>query len=704
MKNWSAILTLGLLLSTKSSFAGAQHLGLQISSDAVHVALKSALDLMYGGKENAQIDIEGGRISKNFKLENEKYAKMVGAINELFALSAEKGLTVNVNYSDSKVKGFIGPNDIKYVIKKVSEEKFNISLSATVKELGVTLPTLTICTDIKYKQCQGGNFVKFKDIAVGLDPKGNPLVIKVDLEFSLTPVYKMVNGVKVLTKSISLVAKKSSSNLETKTSPRIYLNYFKGIRSGIEYPQVSANQVGPAEFGLSITSKDLKAEIELYKNDLGKQIVAAGHDFIAKDMIKFLNNVLEDREFSSDFWVNYTGKPLEVKKPIFITKTSPDPKNEYVAKIDNTYVYRAPIMIKQEPTILEYLSSMIHHLTYGIKLNTLNLPEINKKQYFNVMVDTDLFLNGELMKLLDTKGYGQCAIPKLPEPTPTAAPTYGGYIPEPMPRDNTYVAPSTAMIFKPKVYANCAKPLGSIAFAEANKAVPVHNMAFAVSESYINSVLKLADKQGIIKKLVKVALNKPGVYIGDEGIRVHVYKNPQGKTYLYLIVNMKIKLSEQPSWIDRNVGGWIEKWWGSTGGVVKFPLEIPVKFSVKETAEGQKIVMEGLSPFGANGHLVNTFGYFSNIDGAADTWVADIQEKIEDQIREGLVDIVSPDRKDYTTGRMYLQTKEFDVNELLGSLPADFKVTSIGMETSGHIVVYGKINKLDLKPLVQGRK
>ncbi|MFZ4715812.1 MAG: hypothetical protein ACOYL6_18965 [Bacteriovoracaceae bacterium] len=693
MNKWSRVLLCALLLPTTQSFAqtgnlpslnATEHLGLQVSSDAIRVAMKSALDLMYGGKENAQIDYRAGKITKNFKFENPKYGKLVAAINDLFSLSAERGLTVNVSHSAAKITGMANASDISYTITKKSDEKFIIHLNAGITQLNIALPTLAICTDIKYKECQGGNYIKFKDVGVGLDKFSGPIKINMALEFSLNPVYKMVKGQKVLTKSASLKALKVTSNLNTDKGPKINLSYFKGTSEGIEYPQVSANQIGPAGFGVSFTSKDLKTEIEIYKNDLGKQIITAANDFIAKDMVQFLNNVLEEREFSSDFWVNYTGKELPESIPGYKITKKPDPKNEYVAKIDTAYIYRIPTP-KSQSDIMVAMSEMIHDFTYGVKLSDMTLPLVNDKQFFNVLVDTDLFLNGQHMKPSGYRGYGNC---------------------QPADRNHYDKGPLRQQFItfgKSQSYLNCERPLSKIGFLESKKAKSDHNMAFALSESYVNSILKIADEQGLIKKLAKLKVNKPGVYVGREGIRLHIYKNNEGATFAYLIVNMVVKLSEQPSWVNRNIGGFIEKWWGNTGGIVRFPLEIPVWFKLKKTKKGQKIVVEGLSPFGQDGHLTNSFGYESNINSTADTWVADIQETIEGQIKEALSDIIDENNININ-GRNFLKPKDVDLVPMLGNLPADFKVTAIVPEDTGHLVIYGKMNKLDLQSFVKGRE
>ena len=691
------------LFVTSLTFAqSTQHLGLQISSDALRIALKSALDLMYDGKENAVMEYKAGKITKNFKLDNPQYGKMVAIVDELFSLSAAKGVTVNVKHSAAHISGFVGEENIKYTLTKLADEKFQVQLNVTVADLKVLLPSLMICADINYKDCKGGNFVKFKDISVGLDKNASPVKLSLTLDVALNPVVKMVKGQKVLSKAISLKVSKVQSNLETNNGPKIRMSYFKGISNGIEYPAISANQVGPSGFGLNFTSKDLITEIDLYKSQLAKEIIATAHGFIAKDLIKFLNNILEEREFSSDFWLSYTGSPLPKSFAGQVITETEDVNNEYQAKIDTAYVYKIKEG-KNQSDIMTALSLMIHDMTYGIKLDDLNLPTYNGKQFLNFNVDTDLFLNGQKFKPSSMRGYGSCNVPHFTKPEPVATPDNSWGRTPPAQRDNTYVKPPVIYYGPTKTYANCERPLSDLGFENSKVATNKHNLAFGVSESYINSLLKMADDQGLIKKLVKLQMNKPGVYIGQEGIKLHVYKNAKGSTFAYLIVNMIVKLAEQPSWLDRNVGGFIEEWWGHTGGVVKFPLEIPVWFKIKETPAGQKIVLEGLSPFGSDGHLVNTFGYPSNIDSAADTWLVDIQEKIEGKIKESLTDLVD-ETHETNNGRKFLKPNEFAVAPLLGTLPADFKLTNISLEDSGHIVVYGQMNKLDLKPLVQGRK
>lgn len=694
-----------LLLGSVGTYAKPQHIGTQLNTEAVRLLIKSGLDLMNDGKEDSILNFQSGSMSQKLTYDNPKFDNLFGIVNELFGVDVNQGLKVNVYYSAGTVQGSVSPAEFKFSVKKISDEKFQIDISGSIREFKASLPALNFCT---VASCKGGNFVKFRQLSLATTASSAPIEVKASIEVTLTPITRTVNGRKVISKIAQLKVLSTSSNLSTKGGPAVVLNYFKGLHKGQEWPVVSAVQVGPSDLGLSLNTKDLTTEIDLYKNQLGSMIVKKASDFMAKDLANFLNEILQDKKFAPEFWGSYK---YEAPTKVDLDDEEPVSQNpSYFPTIapmerDNTYVAPRYYYEKDYTSPWEYFSQMIKDVKYGIMLSDVFVKNTYPNQLFSVMMDTDITINKEVLKPISTKGYGPCKTPEFtstPVATPTAAPDYR-YIPTPAPmeRDNTYVAVKPLPL--PMVASiNCSQPLQSLSFQKSSSGKS--NIAMGFSEPYINSLLMMMHKQGILQKMMDKFMAMPGVYIGSEGVKVHVSKSPGTNTYhLYLILNLFVKLEEQ-GWVERNIGGPIEYLWGSTNGHFKFPLEIPVGIALKNVDGKYKIGLKVGSPF-IGTELTNLHRYENNLDSTAQTWVVNVKKKILNKVKDGLKDSLDPYAPTFL-GRTAIKIEEEpDLTEYLDNLPVDFTPVSISLESTGHIVLYGKMNKIDLSKItVKGSK
>lgn len=689
---------LSLLVVSLSSLGWAQskpqHIGTQLNTEAVRLLIKSGLDLMNGGKEDSVVSFPKGGMVHKLTYENPQFDNLFSIVNELFGVDVHQGLNMNVYYSSGTVQGTVLPEEFKFSVKKLSSEKFQIDIDGQLRELKASLPALSFCTN---NACKGGNFVKFRSLTLATSATSVPINLKASFEVSLTANVSTVKGRKVTSKIAQIKVLSTSSNLSTKGGPKVVLNYFKGLHNGQEWPVISSIQVGPSNLGLSLTSKDLVTELDLYKNQLGSMIVKKAADFIAKDLATFLNDVLKDKKFSPEYWGTFELKPdldlsaikdEPVSTPTYLIQTEP------IAQ-DNTYVYHAPIP-EPEESAWSYFSTLIKEVKYGIMLSDVNVRDAYPNQQFSVLFDTDITINKESLKPISTKGHGTCprATYFVPTPAPTATPSLV-YTPRPMERDNTYVAPTRPVIVEEVPSINCLSPLQPISFKKtSNKS----NIAVAFSEPYVNSLLMMMHKQGILQKMMNKLSYMPGVYLGADGVKVHVSKSPGTSSYhLYLILNLFVKLEEQDDWVNRNIGGMIEAGWGNTGGHFKFPLEIPVGLTLKVVDGKYKIGIKAGSPFIGN-DLTNYHKYPNNLNQAAVTWVANLKKKILNKVKEGLADSLDIYAPKFLN-RTALKIDDMDISEYLESIPVDFTPVDIGLESTGHVVLYGKMNKLDLSKI-----
>lgn len=692
-----------VLMSTMSNVVWAakpQHIGTQLNTEAVRLIIKSGLDLMNGGKEDSVVNFPSGAVYQKLTYDNPQFDNLFGVVNELFGVDVHQGLPLYVYYSTGTVQATVLPNEFKFSVKKISDEKFQIDINGLVRDLSASLPALNFCTN---SGCKGGNYVKFRKIGLATAATSQPIDLKASLEVTLTPVTSKVNGKTVTSKIAQLKVLSTSSNLSTKGGPKVVLSYFKGLYKGQEWPVISALQIGPANLGLSITSADLIRELDLYKNQLGSMIVKKAAEFITNDLAKFVNEVLQDKKFSPEYWGSYQYvAPFKLDARVQMEEDDrPDPIfTPHVMERDNTYVAPRMDPIEEPESAWSYFSTLIKNVKYGILLSDVNVKSTYPNQFFNVLFDTDITINKESLKPIATRGHGACSSiysqypVATPTPVPTAATTYQIPTPAPMERDNTYVAPTRVIVpITPSL--NCLSPLQPIAFKKSSNGKS--NIAVAFSESYVNSLLMMMHKQGILQKMMNKLAYMKGVYLGADGVKVHISKSPGTNSYhLYLILNLFVKLEEQ-DWVNRNIGGPIEALFGSTGGHFKFPLEIPVGLTLKQVDGKYKIGIKAGSPFIGN-DLTNYHQYTNNLNYTADTWFISLKKKVLNKVKEGLADSLDPSATKFL-GRTALKMDDLDISEYLESMPVDFTPVEISLESTGHAVLYGKMNKLDLSKI-----
>lgn len=675
-----------------------QHIGTQLNTEAVRLIIKSGLDLMNGGKEDSVLNFASGAVNQKLTYENPQFDNLFSIVNELFGVDVHQGLNLNIYYSAGTVQGTVLPQEFKFTVKKLSDVKFQIDINGLIRDLKASVPALNFCTNAS---CKGGNFVKFRQISLATTASSQPIDLKAKLEVTLTPITSSVNGKKVVTKVAQVKVISTSSNLSTKGGPQVVLNYFKGLYKGQEWPAISAIQVGPSNLGLSINPTDLTTELDIYKNQLGSMIVKKSAEFIAKDLADFMNDIFKDKKFSPEYWGSYK----YVAPKVASNEDDEEPVSQFqlastfTMPQDNTYVAH-PVYVDEDPTSAwSYFSTLIKDVKYGIMLSDVNVKNAYPNQQFSLLLDTDITINKENLKPISTKGHGACAMP-VTKAVPTPVPTPSMYTPKPMERDNTYVAPH-AIIPINVASLNCTKQLQPIAFQKS--ANGKSNIAVAFSEPYLNSLLMMMHKQGILQKMMNKLAYMQGVYLGADGVKVHISKSPGTNTYhLYLILNLFVKLEEQ-GWVDRNIGGSIEAIWGNTNGHFKFPLEIPVGLSLKVEDGKYKLALKAGSPF-IGSDLTNLHQYENNLNSTAQTWVVNLKKKILDKVKDGLkdsLDIYAPK----FLGRTALKIDDVDISDYLENIPVDFTPVDVSLESTGHIALYGKMNKLDLSKLtIKGSK
>lgn len=693
------------LFLIKGNFAQAkpQHIGTQLNTEAVRLIIKSGLDLMNGGKEDAIINFPSGAVAHKLTYDNPKFDNLFAIINELFAVDVNAGLNLNIYYSAGTVQGTVLPEEFKFSVKKISDEKFQIDINGFIRDFKASVPALNFCTN---GSCKGGSFVKFRQIGLATTASSIPIDLKASLEVTLTPITSTVNGKKVVTKVAQIKVLSTSSNLSTKGGPKVVLTYFKGLHKAQEWPVISAIQVGPSNLGLSITPTDLTTELDLYKNQLGSMIVKKSAEFIAKDLADFMNDIFKDKKFSPEYWGSY--KYVAPTNFSDTDEEEPVSQNQYLIPTpypmerDNTYV-ALPVIMEEPESAWSYFSTLIKDVKYGIMLADVNVKNTYPNQVFSLLLDTDITINKEKLKPISTKGHGICAqttyVPIIATPTPVATPSLV-YTPKPMERDNTYVAP----IYIPAPITpslNCLKPLQPIAFKKSDSGKS--NIAIAFSESYLNSLLMMMHKQGILQKMMNKLAYMQGVYLGADGVKVHISKSPgTNSNHLYLVLNLFVKLEEQ-DWVNRNVGGTVEYLFGSTNGHFKFPLEIPVGLTVKLVDGKYKLGLKAGSPF-IGDDLTNLHQYDNNLDSTAQTWVLSLKKRILKKVKEGLYDSLNFSAPKFLN-RTALAVEDVDISEYLENIPVDFTPVEVSLESTGHAVLYGKMNKLDLSKLtIKGTK
>ncbi len=633
---------LSLFLLSLAAMANSDNLKLFIGNSAIENILFSALEQMEG-KNDGKLRIQEGMISHSIDLRSEEFKKLNEVLSSLFtSTNFYEKVNAFVQYGPVEIKAKLNEKETQIQFLSNEENQITIYVKVAFDNLVIKLDKLYLCTE---KNCKRDNFLKFKNLFINIGAATQNLKLGAKISFKLNDAD---NGLTKGNVSISQI----TTNLNTfKYGQNFSMSYLGDkYQASKQYPELSRIIVGSEEFNFGLTRDDLIRELELHKSALGENILKVTALYLKEQLGTTLNSFLKESGVDS-FILGAAGsyKTTE-EKQTEATKEVPSFFNPiYVAQQDNTRVVLPPIeMFKPNRDIGEILLNMTRSLDYASSLSSLATSSDKSKLY--AKIQSDLYLNNNHLETPNLKGYGSCSSNK---------------------------------------YKNCLQKLPEAQFNSTTD----HNFGFSVSESLLNGILKLAYEEGQINAILNEKLGIPGVSVSQDGIKVHTFRNK-----LYVIVNVQVSLKEQAEWTSRNIGTAIEKVWGNTGGIIKFPLEIPVELSVSNKGGRSLLHVLAQSPIKGDA-TYNEHGYPSNLNDTASTWLVKIKSSIVGSFYDGIKEFL--DTKTAPNGRTYFKKIDMDITDYLKDLPMDFIPTEIKAQSTGHIQLYGKIKGLRMNKILK---
>jgi hypothetical protein len=317
------------------------------------------------------------------------------------------------------------------------------------------------------------------------------------------------------------------------------------------------------------------------------------------------------------------------------------PKPVYVAERDNTYVYRPPMPnLKPKPIVPE--------------------PSVQEK------------IISELMRMVDSADFG-LSVSKIAAANNRLDLAF-----------NPNLAINGQSMIVPIYIGNGAydRELAPLIYSSA----PLdYNVAVGISESLINAIVSTPeDSLDMMNYILSRTGDFRGIQVNYPGVKFHILNKK-----IYIVANLHITLDNVPT---KGALETFKKWlagisemFHETHGHLKFPLEIALTPSVVSQNGEKFLKLIPTSPVtGAN--LNNTFGYYSNINKATGA----LKDKVVDEIKTAV-------------GKSFSKEILIPLKEMTNLSEVNVDPQALGVEPSGHLVIYGKIKSINLNKIL-GKK
>ena len=227
--------------------------------------------------------------------------------------------------------------------------------------------------------------------------------------------------------------------------------------------------------------------------------------------------------------------------------------------------------------------------------------------------------------------------------------------------------------------------MGPLKF-ETAPAADAYGFATAISEPLVNAALKLANSTGLVAQVMKGLSGMEGITLGPDGLKVlFVRKDQQPK--IIAILSLDVDISKRPStgfWagMKQDIGILLEKTLGA-GGHLVFPLQIEIEPSLKiDPVSGETVLsLRTINPVHQTS-LENTYGCQSNLSQVTST------------VRNSFLQTLTSSFKDVLG-----KTQTIPISGWIKNTGVHFTPTKVDVESSGHLVIYGNLEKIDWKKL-----
>jgi hypothetical protein len=622
-------------------------------ADARHVGMAVSTDVLQQSVKEGILHFVPADIEKRMdpvsmrqrlSFPEAKYATLVTAFRRLFDMDLARGLDVYISTGAISIAATLNREKLFVNIGSAGPNELYMTVRGEIPAIRGSIPALNLCTQ---SGCRRGDYIKFKDLSVSLASGSVPVQWTATFRAAIHSSVRLADGQIAPSGVAEWELVSVDTNLDDRRPPVVSIRYFKGRDSrGVEWPQLSPVQLGDNESGVTFGPADLVAIVDQLKANLGIKIIRMAASMIPEKAVTLVNTSMK-RTLATGF-----------VREDFSTQ---NPK--------------------------AYIRKLVDAIGLGFYISGVNILNQSASgvtfpmDYANT--DSSLLIDGRPISSYDYLGPGYC-----PASTPECAEQLG------------------SLTFNP----NYLKPI-----CESGPGIPPSNFGVGLSEPYINAMLQAVQNTGFFNALATDLTGIPSRAIGldpEQGVRVYFRPDATGvKAKYVLVANMVVNLhyaTDIKNDIKMRWAEQYERWFGNTGGIVRFPLEVPVHLNIMTVAGKRYLQVFPQSPVYkpypfAIWKVRHEMGGYSNLNDTADTFIADLKQIIADQVAIALnSQFMYPASQD--RDRIWLKEMRFDLDTFLANLPVDVVPTGLEPDSNGYLTLYGDLRKINfLKIFITGQ-
>jgi hypothetical protein len=542
-----------------------------------------------------------------------------------------------VNWDDIKVEAEIDKDSIGvYAMGK--DQYVNFAIKANFKKLSISGKFIEICEFVNPdKSCNTtkGLYGRFDNFSLSLE-EGTPFNTLVKTSINIKKQSLDIDFNKFVTNIFSTRNKLDKIEEHkygiSNNPPKFALNF---ERFFMPPPMLIVNG---KSFIINVDHIEQVMRVE--KDFLAQQLVSAAGEFIAKDMVRLINEKVQKHigRISKHFKLIDYNK-YKSRNQNFLDISSHDPVKgvKFLMRSEEEKSSRVSNPIEE---VKEIFSQMIYSAENELSLESVKAV---KQKFLTLNLKNSLIVNNKNIEMK-------------------------------------------------KTYWNGQRELKTIDFSQISEENH-YDTAFSISEPLINSLINSSVKFGALDKVFQKIVDKPGVSINE--LNLHFVRDDRTCSLrkIKAVAILKIRLSKLKregafDYITYKAGEIMESRWEpmfSESSPLKYPVEqdlvVPVELDLDFTLsefEERTILSLQVNPSLSDEGFKNTFDYpimdMSNL----------VKESVFSNIKEGFHEI---------EGKVF----DLDITEYVQKIPGiKLQLKDILMDGNGHLVFALDINKLDL--------
>ncbi len=602
----------------------ADHIGFNVHKKGLGKVLAATVDYYLTKNATSKFVIPANQISRSMSEEAFYSNPVLDTMNSFVSISQGGAFNYTIKWEDISVSS-VFLKDETAVYHEAHGKKFNTALGLKFSQIELSSPKIELCEfyDENEKRCDEtrGFYGRFEDVKIGLKEGSDFFALLT------TSVDMSENGMK-------LQFGKVTTNLEHDTEIQKNMDFSTEDKEPASLDFNFSNFYMPPPV-LEVNGRRIELDVSAIKDVIlsQKSYIASSltklfGNFVAQDFVGIVNNVLitELRDFRSRIsLVNYNREEHVNQRVNELLETSPGDAYQYIRDYAGKPGQDATFFEK-----FKYIFRMqVSQVSSYCEISKIDTPS---SQDLSAFFYTNLNLNN------------------LP------------------------------LVLSPNIL-NGREKLGAIEF---DKKDLKSDISIAVSESYLNGLLKLATRSRLLKAAFNEFVQMKGVYI--DGLNVHFIPSeltaPQN---LKVVANMRINLSQlevEDFWSFEGIWSWINNGVGSLieGGEVWFPLELDFIIMPNELEEENTIALKGYNILEGE-NFKNTLKYPKK----------NMSRSVEKGIHEKLVEVL---------GESLNKEYEINLTDFLKMIPGlELSATHLRFTKSGHAVIGINIEDLDLSDM-----